>query len=291
MKKKRLKEQKGFAASDALIAVLIIALFSGLIATISYNIYLSNSSIKRMSKATEYITNVFEHIDKVYYDEVTIENLKSSYTYLSEQINSQESIDENMERLGVLTGTVENSYEITIIIDKYNLEENSLDLVKQIKMRVKYKLGNKDQIIEMKKIKQRENLITPNIPKIELLELQKGYNIYPIKEINNTYTVCNLNDSNWYNYENDKYAKVVITANTLEIGDVLGEQDTEIYMWIPRYAQNSEGDIKYLYSNTNTYVSNQEGYQKLIELEEEYTVNNSFIDSALGELVGIWEAI
>ena len=65
--KNRMKEEKGFAASDALIAVLIIALFAGLIAVISYNIYLSNSSIKRMSKATEYIVDMFEYIDKVYY--------------------------------------------------------------------------------------------------------------------------------------------------------------------------------------------------------------------------------
>ena len=70
-----LKEQKGIAASDALIAVLILILFSGLIATISYNIYLSNTSIKRMSKATSYIVDMFEYIDKSDYDYVTEENL------------------------------------------------------------------------------------------------------------------------------------------------------------------------------------------------------------------------
>lgn len=43
------RNNKGVAASDALIAVLIIALFSGLIAAISYNIYLANSSVKRTS--------------------------------------------------------------------------------------------------------------------------------------------------------------------------------------------------------------------------------------------------
>ncbi len=286
MKKERLKGQKGLAASDALIAVLIIALFSGLIATISYNIYLSNSSIKRMSTATSYIVDVFEYIDKTYYDEVTIENLKSSYAYLSEQTNSEEPIDENMERLGILAGTVENNYDITIILDKYNPEEDSFDLVKQIKMRVKYKLGNKDQIIEMKKIKQRETLRTPNEPNLELVELEEGVQVYPIKEINNNYIVCNFNDEDWYRYENSIYPKVIITTNTLEVGELLGGTNDDIYKWIPRYAQNSQGDIKYLYSNTNKYVSNQNGYQKLIDLEGEYTVNSSF-----GQLEGIWEKI
>lgn len=286
MKNNTLKQEKGFAGSDALIAVLIIALFSGLIATISYNIFLSNSAIKRMSKATEYIVEMFEYIDKTYYEEVTIENLKLNYTYLTEKTDSEEIVDENMQRLGILTGNRDNNYEITIIIDKYHPEENSLDLVKQIKMRVKYKLGNKEQIVEMKRIKQRERLETPNAPDLDLLQVQEGENIYPIKETNEIYTVCNINDSNWYNYENNEYAKVVITTNTLQVGDTLDISDSVMYMWVPRYAQNSEGDIKYLYSNTNKYIINQNQYQKLINIEEGYTVNSSF-----GELKGIWDEI
>ena len=57
--------------------VLIIVLFSGLIATISYNIYISNSSIKRMSKATNYIIDTFEYIDKINYDDVTNIKIKT----------------------------------------------------------------------------------------------------------------------------------------------------------------------------------------------------------------------
>ena len=86
MRKKILKEQKGFAGSDALISVLIITLFAGLIATISYNIYLSNTSVKRMSKATGYIVDMFEYIDKTYYDEVTKDNLKK---YFNDKYNEE----------------------------------------------------------------------------------------------------------------------------------------------------------------------------------------------------------
>ena len=46
------KKNNGLATTDGLIAVLIITLFTGLIAAISYNIYLSNASMKRMSKRT-----------------------------------------------------------------------------------------------------------------------------------------------------------------------------------------------------------------------------------------------
>ena len=45
-----IKKSNGAIAVDGLIAVLIISLFTGLIAALSYNIYLSNASLKRMSK-------------------------------------------------------------------------------------------------------------------------------------------------------------------------------------------------------------------------------------------------
>ena len=51
MKQIKLKNSNGFAASDALMAIIIITAFTGIIATLAYNIYLSNTSIKRMSKA------------------------------------------------------------------------------------------------------------------------------------------------------------------------------------------------------------------------------------------------
>ena len=43
-----------------------------------------------------------------------------------------------MQRLGILTGTIDNSYEVTVVLDRYYTDEHTLDLVKQVKMRVKY---------------------------------------------------------------------------------------------------------------------------------------------------------
>ena len=162
--KNKIKEQKGFAASDALIAVLIIVLFSGLIATISYNIYLSNSSVKRMSKGTEYITRTFEHIEKKPYEEITIDGLE---TYINEnqtefnitdnQINiSSNNTEETTKSIG---NSINPAYTMNINIEYYNkTEENTdkLDLVKEITMTVKYKLGNKDQEITMTRNKIKE---------------------------------------------------------------------------------------------------------------------------------------
>ena len=158
--KKILKDQKGFVASDALIAILIIALFSGLVASISYNIYIASSSTKRMSKATSYIVDVFEYIDKTDYSNVTKENIttyfNNKYYYAEDETTPKEDaevkIQENDE-------TLETPFKAEINIIKYNETEGNtdkLDLVQEITMTVRYKLGNKNQEITMTTNKIRE---------------------------------------------------------------------------------------------------------------------------------------
>lgn len=298
MKERILKEQKGFAASDALIAVLIITLFAGLIATISYNIYLSNSSIKRMSKATSYIVDVFEYIDKSYYDDVTIEGLKGQYTYLTEYTGDTNSIqqDDNTVRLGILEGkTGDDRYTIRIVLDQYKPNDNSLDLVKQITMTVTYKLGNKDQEITMKHIKSRENLNTPNAPEISLIELQDGQKVYPIKKVNSAWKVCDKSDNSWYDYETGKWALVLKTSRELSTNEQIDTNNLlaneEIYVWIPRYAYDSVNNkIVFLFSNSDNYIenANQENeYNSLKSIEENYAVLDEFSNEG-SPVIGLW---
>ena len=156
----KLKNNKGIAGTDALIALLIITLFSGLIATFSYNIYLSNASIKRMSKDKEYIVDVFEYIDRIDYEELDLENNTNSiiekYNYLEISEDPDTPDEANLERMWKLEGEPENGFNIIIILDKYKPNDNAEDLVRKITMSVNYKLGNRDQTIEMTRIKQIE---------------------------------------------------------------------------------------------------------------------------------------
>lgn len=296
MKERILKGQKGFAASDALIAVLIITLFAGLIATISYNIYLSNSSIKRMSIATSYIVDVFEYIDKSYYDDVTIEGLKGQYSYLTEYTGDANSIeqDDNTVRLGILEGKTDNDrYTIRIVLDQYKPDDNSLDLVKKITMTVSYKLGNKPQEITMKHIKSRENLDTPNAPEISLIE-EDGQKVYPIKKVNSAWKVCDKSDNSWYDYTSGKWALVIKTNQELYIGQEINPDNENIYVWIPRYAYDSVNNkIVFLFSNSDKYIenANQENedikYNSLKSIEENYTIPNEFSDNGK-PVIGVW---
>lgn len=157
MENKKLKEQKGFAGSDAIIALLIISLFAGLIATISYNIYLSNTSVKRMSKATGYIVDVFEYIDKINYDEINEENLISYFNnkYYYKDNGNTIKTDAEVKMKEEQEENITTPYKAEINIIKYNQTEGNtdkLDFVQEITMIVRYRLGNREQKIEMKRI-------------------------------------------------------------------------------------------------------------------------------------------
>ena len=134
--KSKLKSEKGIIATDALIAIMLIVLFSGLILTLGYNIYLSNAGLKRMSTATKYITDVFEYVDQEYYDDVTENTLETYSQGLAENIYVGDSWNGK-------------GYKIHIDVENYNEEDNTrLDLVKTIRMTVTYKLAGKEQHLD-----------------------------------------------------------------------------------------------------------------------------------------------
>ena len=164
----KLKKSNGIITTDAIVAVLILTLFSGLIVTISYNIYISNASIKRMSKAIGYIEDVFEYVDKNYYDDVdTAAELKTYFNNKYYFENNGNTPKQNAE-VYLKTGNEQDQdtpFKATITITKYNTipgNQDKEDLVMEINMKVEYKLGNKNQKIEMKKNKVREKNTVPD---------------------------------------------------------------------------------------------------------------------------------
>lgn len=295
MKKKRFKGNKGFVASDVLIAILIIMLFSGLIASVSYNIYLANSNVKRMSKANGYISEVFEYANKIYYEDVTEKNLteyfNNKYYYSEGKLPKEKpeaKISENSDEI------LDTPFKISLDITNYNETEGNtdkLDLVKQIKMTVEYVIGNKHQKIEMTTLKKRENLEVPNIPNIDSIELKSQENVYPIKTTEEGFVICNKNDNNWYDYEKGNWARVLVTKSTLKEKDKINRENVAlfgtIYWWIPRYAYSND-KIVFLFGNSNKYVKNVSGYNGLIEVDKAlYTIPTNFVADEKN-LDGLW---
>ena len=277
--KRFLKSNKGITGADAVLGVALAILFSGIIATLSYNIYVTSSSLKRSSKALEYITSTFEYVATQYYDNVTEDNIKN---YISTKLDGKISINE---------GT---PYKAQVSVTNYNQMEGNtdkLDLVKEITMSVTYKLGDKDQTIEIKTAKSREKLEVPNKPDLDKIAITEGQYIYPIKYVNGNWEVTSKDDTNWYDYNRGLWGTVVVTTTQKSIGDVITYADGTIYLWIPRFEYSNSEDkyvVNFLYKNTNKRIVVKEGITKIEDRElksVEDSIPNEFIQN---KDTGVW---
>lgn len=280
--KRFLKSNKGITGADAVLGVALAILFSGIIATLSYNIYVTSSSLKRSSKALEYITSTFEYVATQYYDNVTEDNIKN---YISTKLDGKISINE---------GT---PYKAQVSVTNYNQMEGNtdkLDLVKEITMSVTYKLGDKDQTIEIKTAKSREKLEVPNKPDLDKIAIIEGQYIYPIKYANGNWKVTSKDDTNWYDYNRGLWGTVVVTTTQKSIGDVITYADGTIYLWIPRFEYNPNPNsedkyvVNFLYKNTNKRIVVKEGITRIEDRELKSvkdSIPNEFIQN---ENTGVW---
>lgn len=153
MLKKIVEDEKGIAVADALIAVLIMTIFLSLVTTLCYNIYITASFTKRNSEATDYGIKIIEYIDKNDYDEITYDNIKVYINNTLDAGNSKVSA-ETEENESTLT----TPYKVIIAIEKYNeLEENKdkMDLIKTVKIKIKYSLGDSEKILNFERVKQK----------------------------------------------------------------------------------------------------------------------------------------
>lgn len=259
--KKFLKNQKGVTGADAVLAVAIAVLFAGIIVTLAYNIYITTNSLKRSSQALSYITSTFEYVGTQYYDDITKDNIEK-------YINGNE--EENIVALdeGTLSTANTTPYKAEVTVTNYNETEGNetkLDLVKEITMSITYKLGDKEQKIEMKTAKSREKLELPNSPDLDMLEAQEEQNKYPIKYENEVWRVANINDADWYNYNDGIWATVLVTEEQKVVGDIVTKDDGTIYLWIPRFAYSTEDttNIEFLYKNTDNQIIDNDGITKI----------------------------
>ena len=137
--KKIIRNNKGFATSDIIISIVILMLFTGLVASLFYNYYISNSKTTRASMACLCIIDTIENIHKMNYEDVTNENVN---------MKIQELYNNNI---------IPNQYKVTANIEKYNEiegNEEKEDIIKILTVNVQYSLNNKIENLSIK------NLIT-----------------------------------------------------------------------------------------------------------------------------------
>ena len=213
---------------------------------------------------------------------------------LSESENIGEAEEENLERIWKIEGTINNGYNVEITLDKYTPDENAYDLVEKITVTISYKVGNRNQEISVYRVKSRENIEIPNKPDLGLAKEQlnivdENYIVYPVKYENENYIICTEYDKNWYKYdidnpENSSNAKIIISDEELEIDDTISEEYV-IFEWIPRYIEDEEESLIFLFSNSNNKVEkNEQGYNILVD---------STLDASqmFQNYIGLWREI
>lgn len=281
-----LKNQKGVTGADAILAVAIAVLFAGIIVTLAYNIYITTNSLKRSSQALSYITSTFEYVATQYYDDVTTDNIEK---YING--NGEESIGALDEGKVSTVGTT--PYKAQVTVTNYNeTDETKLDLVKEITMSVTYKLGDKEQKIEMKTAKSREKFENPNRPDLDLLILEGNNYKYPIKYVEGQWKIATINDADWYNYDDGIWATVLVTEEQKVIGDIVTKDDGTIHLWIPRFEYNRNPDneqgykVNFLYKNTEKIITKINGITKLEG--RDFSKENNSIPSEFNNVTGVW---
>lgn len=143
-----LKEKKGIFLSDAIIAILIILLFTGIIVSLMTNIFLESAKIKLSSQQVDFVTEIFEYVEKIPYENVTQENL---INYINEKNVDYVSAGSTIEDLTT-------PYKIAITVEKYNETEGNtdkLDLIKVVTVNVENNLSDKQYSTTMSKLKKR----------------------------------------------------------------------------------------------------------------------------------------
>lgn len=130
-KKNTLLDNKGVSGIDLAISLIIIAIFSGVIAMLMANMYRTSIEIQKSANAMAYATIVLEKVDEKSFEEIEddfVEKLKSSGEF-----------------------SMDDSYSINFSTDI--LEEN---LFKKIVVKINYEIGGEQKSITINKLKIKE---------------------------------------------------------------------------------------------------------------------------------------
>lgn len=153
--KKNLRKNNGFAGIDISISMIIILIFIPTIFGIVYNIGKNNEEVTRKSTAVGIATNVLEIAKKESY-----ENINTSgnglvndiiQKYETSTYTSTETEEDGYSYVYFFTkGEKDEHYQIQVGVKNYYPDETqNLDLIKQVKVRVFYPVGDKVKNIDI----------------------------------------------------------------------------------------------------------------------------------------------
>ena len=140
------KQKRGATMADLSIAVVIIAVFTGVVGTLLYKSYAVSSSIVNSANTSAYATLIMEKVDEKPFEEITSNFVKNLTTAEEGQVPEVEVID----------GAYSFEFQVREINkDEYMVQGSSI--FKQVTLTVFYHKGKQDEEkITLSKIKVKE---------------------------------------------------------------------------------------------------------------------------------------
>ena len=146
---KSLRKDKGIIISDAVIAVLLMMVFVGVIMSLMLNVFRESAKIKISSQQMDYITEIFEYVEKLKYEEVTADNLiKFINDKNVDYVKAAASIDDIDDNV---------SYKMAISVESYIPTDETLpkyDLIKTVTLTIENNLADESYTTTSSKIKK-----------------------------------------------------------------------------------------------------------------------------------------
>lgn len=289
----KLNNQKGITAAEAVIAMVIILITVGVIATVYTNLSLNSSEIDRKAGATRIATNITENMNEVYYNEVKEELDMLYYSGIATKENNTYIIPP-ADGAKVFNTTIPNGYTCKITLENVN---GSTSITKAT-IEIDYTVNKLQKGVSIIQVLEKETVRECNSPRFSeqyirqiisevddyimvsstAKDIQSGVKIIcPIKydKVTGSYMLVEdvLNNPIWYSYSNKNWAKILI----LDVKDYNKYIDYEtkkvdnsffanennldsLYVWIPRFGVQSGGELfgstYFKYKKTNLPILN-----------------------------------
>lgn len=142
-----LRNSKGVTGVDLSVALVIMVVFIGLIATLVYNFGISSKDVNRTAVATNIAISKIEELKREDYD-----NLQGTTTEYKDE-NGENKTNAPYKVTTEITRYVDSDYASNLSTE----EKNSLqDVIKIVKVAVEYKVGKKSESIDISSVITKE---------------------------------------------------------------------------------------------------------------------------------------
>ena len=143
------KNNKGFTSVELGMAIVVIIIFTIIMTSISYNVYLSQTEAKKTANAINLAVDIFEHIGALDYEEVTASNdifdIESFKNFDYQFVGSERGLQ-------IVRGDI-GTYHIELSIEDYN----GNNVIKIVSLTITYPVSrNNTEKIEMQRIKVKD---------------------------------------------------------------------------------------------------------------------------------------